>query len=211
MGEILFYTNPQSRGQIVRFMLEELGEPYETMVLDYGTTMKSAAYLAINPMGKVPAIRHNGQTVTEAAAICAYLADAFPNAGLAPALTERAAYYRWMFFAAGPVESAMLDRARKIDTQGEQKVMAGYGSWDDVMRALDIAVSGGAWLAGERFSAADVYAGLSMDWMVMFGMLQPSPPVAAYLERLRARPAYIRAKAIDAELVAEAKARAAAG
>ncbi|TPE62902.1 glutathione S-transferase family protein [Sandaracinobacter neustonicus] len=209
MADIIFYTNPRSRGQIVRFMLEELGEPYETVLLDYGTTMKSADYLAINPMGKVPAIRHlgadgKGRVVTEAAAICAYLADAYPQSQLAPALPDRAAYYRWLFFAAGPVESAMLDRARKLETEGQQKVMAGYGSWADVMQALDIAVSGGEWLAGERFSAADVYAGLSMDWLAMFGMMEPSAPVAAYLQRLRARPAYQRAKAIDAELGAAA-------
>ena len=213
MADIIFYTNPQSRGQIVRFMLEELGEPYETVLLDYGTTMKSADYLAINPMGKVPAIRHlgadgKGRVVTEAAAICAYLADAYPAAGLAPALPDRAAYYRWMFFAAGPVESAMLDRYRKIEPEGQLKVSAGYGCWQDVLHALDLAVTDTQWIAGERFSAADVYAGLSLDWLVLFGMMAPSPPVAAYLERLRARPAYIRAKAIDAELAEAAKAAA---
>src|SRR3546814_602626 len=102
--ELIFYTNPMSRGQIVRWMLEEVGVPYEPRILDYGTTMKDAAYLAVNPMGKVPAIVHNGKAVTECAAICAYLADAFPEADLAPAPADRADYYRWMFFTAGRSE-----------------------------------------------------------------------------------------------------------
>lgn len=205
MSEIIFYTNPQSRGQTARWMLEEVGCAYETVLLDYGTTMKSAGYLAINPMGKVPAIRHRGRVVTECAAICAYLADAYPEAGLAPALPDRADYYRWLFFAAGPVESAILDHYRKIIPDGEQKLMAGYGSWEDVLRAMDIAVSQGDWIGGERFSAADVYAGSAIDWPAKFGMIEPTPAMAAYLERLRARPAYIRAKAMDAELVEAAK------
>ena len=208
MSGIIFYTNPQSRGQTVRWMLEELGEPYETVLLDYGTTMKSAGYLAINPMGKVPAIRHGRHIVTESAAICAYLADAYPQVGLAPAPSDRAAYYRWLFFAAGPVESAMLDHFRKIVPEGEQKLMAGYGSWEDVLNALEIAVADTEWIAGDRFSAADVYAGSAIDWPAKFGMIQPTPKMAAYLERLRARPAYGRAKAIDAELMAAAKAAA---
>ena len=208
MSGIIFYTNPQSRGQTVRWMLEELGEPYETVLLDYGTTMKSPGYLAINPMGKVPAIRHGRHIVTEGAAICAYLADAFPQAGLAPAPSDRAAYYRWLFFAAGPVESAMLDHFRKIVPEGEQKLMAGYGSWEDVLNALEIAVADTEWIAGDRFSAADVYAGSAIDWPAKFGMIQPTPKMAAYLERLRVRPAYGRAKAIDAELIAAAKAAA---
>ncbi len=103
--KLVFYTHPMSRGRIVRWMLEEIGAPYETQVLDYGTTMKAPDYLAINPMGKVPAIMHGDSVVTECAAICAYLADAFPAAGLAPNVTsrDRGAYYRWLFFAAGPL------------------------------------------------------------------------------------------------------------
>ena len=99
--DLIFYTNPMSRGQIVRWMLEEVGAPYEPRILDYGTTMKDTAYLAVNPMGKVPAIVHDGKVVTECAAICAYLADAFPAAGLAPDPADRADYYRWLFFTAG--------------------------------------------------------------------------------------------------------------
>src|SRR6516162_8649199 len=110
--ELVFYTNPQSRGRIVRWMLEEIGQPYRTEILEYGTTMKAPAYLAINPMGKVPAIRHGDTVVTEGAAICAYLADAFPDAGLAPPLHDhrRGPYYRWLFFAAGPLETALVNK-----------------------------------------------------------------------------------------------------
>ncbi len=208
MGEIIFYTNPQSRGQTVRWMLEEVGQPYEAVVLDYGTTMKSRDYLAINPMGKVPAIRHNGQVVTECAAICAYLADAFPEAGLAPPPGKRGAYYRWMFFGAGPVESAILDRFRKIEIDDEQKRMVGYGSWTDVLNALETAVSASEWIAGDSFSAADVYAGSQIDWPMQFGMIEPTPALSAYVERLRSRDAYKRAKSIDAALIEEANAAA---
>src|ERR1700729_2872218 len=111
--ELVFYTNPMSRGRIARWMLEEVGQPYRTETLDFGTTMKAPAYLAINPMGKVPAIRHGDTVVTEGAAICAYLADAFPQAGLAPPPGDRlrGPYYRWLFFAAGPVEAAASNKA----------------------------------------------------------------------------------------------------
>lgn len=107
---LTFFTNPMSRGRIARWMLEEVGEPYETQVVEYGEAMKSPEYLAVNPLGKVPAIRHGDQIVTECAAICAYLADAFPQAGLAPPVEQRGNYYRWMFFAAGPVEAAITNQ-----------------------------------------------------------------------------------------------------
>src|SRR4051812_49446412 len=129
--EIVFYTNPMSRGRIVRWMLEELGEPYRTEILDYGPAMKSPSYRAINPMGKVPAIRHGDTVVTEAAAICAYLADAFPQAGLAPAPSSRARgpYYRWMFFAAGPLEAAVTNKSLDVAVPEGRKPMVGYGSF----------------------------------------------------------------------------------
>ena len=117
--DLIFYTNPMSRGRIARWMLEEVGQPYRTEVLGYGEAMKSPEYLAVNPMGKVPAIVHKGTVVTEAAAICAYLADAFPEAGLAPEPHERASYYRWMFFAAGPVEAAITDRSLGVARSAE--------------------------------------------------------------------------------------------
>ncbi len=127
MSELVFYTHPMSRGRIVRWMLEEVGVPYRTEVLDYGPGMKEGAYAAINPMGKVPAITHDGQVVTETAAICAYLADAFPQASLAPALASplRAPYYRWLFFAAGPVEAAVTNKAMKFEIPEGRSGMAG--------------------------------------------------------------------------------------
>ena len=194
---LTLYTNPHSRGRTARFMLEELGMPYEAVVLDYEGAMKTPAYLAINPMGKVPAIKHGNAIVTECAAICAYLADAFPKAGLAPPAGQRADYYRWLFFAAGPVEAAIMDKFRKLEPDAEHQRMIGYGSFDRTIAALDAAVTRNPWLAGDSFSAADVYAGSQIDWPMQFGMLEPTPALSDYIERLRARPAYVRAKAID--------------
>jgi glutathione S-transferase len=204
-SDMIFYTNPMSRGQIVRWMLEEVGAPYDTQLLDYDTSMKGADYLAVNPMGKVPAIVHRGQVITECAAICAYLADAFPAAGLTPAPGDRADYYRWLFFAAGPVEQAITDRHFGIDPQGSQRRMAGYGSFAMAMAALESAVAGRTFVAGERFSAADVYVGSQIDWGLQFGTIPSTPALAAYIAPLRLRPAYVRAKAIDTALIAAAQ------
>ena len=155
--ELVFYTNPMSRGRIVRWMLEEVGQPYRTEVLEYGTTMKAPEYLAINPMGKVPAIKHGDAVVTECGAICAYLADAFPQANLAPkSNTERARYYRWVFFVAGPVEQASTNGAMGLVVPAERKAMAGYGSLEETVDALEQAVKGREFIAGDRFTAADV-------------------------------------------------------
>ena len=134
---IRFYTNPRSRGAIVRWMLEEVGQPYETQILDYGTTMKAPEYLALNPMGKVPAIVHDGVVVTEGAAICTYLAETFPEAGLAPTAAERGAYYRWMFFGAGPVEAAVTNKALGVQVPPERKGAVGYGSLEEVVATLE--------------------------------------------------------------------------
>ena len=201
MAELTFYTNPQSRGQTVRWMLEELGKPYETVLLDYGTTMKAPEYLAVNPMGKVPAIRHDDVVVTEAAAICAYLADAFPEAGLAPPLAERGDYYRWLFFTAGPTEAAITNAFMKVEPTDGQKAMLGYGCMADVVRALETAVAGKTFVAGDRFSAADVYVGSQIDFGLMFGTLPDSAAFEAYVGPLRERAAHKRAKEIDAALV----------
>ena len=151
--ELVFYTNPQSRGRIVRWMLEEVGQPYKVEVLDYASTMKGPAYLAINPMGKVPALRHGDAVVTESAAICAYLADAFPQAGLAPPPTskERAPYYRWMFFAAGPFEAATSNKALGFVVPPERERMIGYGTYGAALDALEAAVSKSEYLAGGKF------------------------------------------------------------
>jgi glutathione S-transferase len=200
--QLTFYTNPMSRGQIVRWMLEEIGVPYETELLEYGTTMKGDDYLAINPMGKVPAIVHNGRAVTEAAAICAYLAGAFPEASLAPTDAERADYYRWLFFAAGPVEQAITNRTvLGSDPTEEQQRMVGYGTYDRVVDVLDAALTGRDYVCGDRFTAADVYVGSCVDWGLQFGTLPSRPSFEAYSARLRERPAYKKAKEIDQALM----------
>jgi glutathione S-transferase len=201
--ELVFYTNPMSRGRIVRWMLEEVGQPYRTEVLDFGTTMKAPAYLAINPMGKVPAIRHGETVVTEGGAICAYLADAFPQAGLAPPPGDRrrGPYYRWMFYAAGPVEAAVTDKALGLQVVGDQRRMTGYGRFEDMVDALEIAVSQSDYVAGDRFSAADVYFGSQIGWGLRFGSIEMRPAFERYWERLSQRPAAIRAAAIDDALL----------
>ncbi len=201
--ELVFYTNPMSRGRIVRWMLEEVGQPYRTEVLEYGTTMKAPAYLAINPMGKVPAIRHGDTVVTEAAAICAYLADAFPQARLAPPPGDRlrGPYYRWLFFAAGPVEAAVTNKAVGLTAPPGRERTMGYGTFIDTMNALEGAVSRGDYLAGDSFTAADLYVGSQIGWGLMFGTIEKRAAFLHYWARLSARPAALRAKQIDDALV----------
>ena len=188
--DLVFYTHPMSRGRIVRWMLEELGQPYRTELLDYGTTMKAADYRAINPMGKVPAIRHGDAVVTECGAICAYLADAFPEAGLAPPPGDRrrGPYYRWMFFAAGPVEAAATDKMLGVEVPEERRATVGYGCFADVMAALEYALSAGDYVAGDCFTAADVYFGSHIGWGMQFGTLEKRPAFERYWGRIGARP-----------------------
>ena len=211
MSSLVFYTNPWSRGQIARWMLEEAGAAYEQRIVQYGDEMKGQAYRAINPMGKVPAIVHDGQTVTECAAICAYLAEAFPDAGLAPTADERAAYYRWLFFGAGPLEQAITNRSVGWEAPEDKQMMLGYGSFEAVVDTLAVWLGNHDYICGDRFTAADVYVGAQVDWGQAFGTLPPRPEFAAYAERLRSRPAYIRAKAIDNDLIEAAKAAEGAG
>ena len=206
--ELVFYTNPRSRGRIVRWMLEEIGQPYRTEVLDYGTTMKAPAYLAINPMGKVPALRHGDVVVTEAAAICAYLADAFPQAGLAPPPGDRlrGPYYRWLFFAAGPVEAAVSNKAFGFVVPPEREGNIGYGSFERVMNTLEQAVSRADYLVGDKFTAADVYVGSQIGFGLMFKTVEPRPAFQQYWQRISARPAYARARDLDEALIAKPQA-----
>jgi glutathione S-transferase len=201
MSDLIFYTNPMSRGQIARWMLEEVGQPYEQVLLDYGTTMKAPDYLAINPMGKVPAIKHGDRVITECAAICAYLADSFPAAGLAPPLENRADYYRWMFFGAGPLETSVTNNYLKWVPTPEQQLMVGYGSFERVVETLEKAVQGKAFIAGNAFSAADVYVGSQIDWGLQFGTIPKSDILETYITPHRERAAYKKAKAIDAALM----------
>lgn len=201
--EIVFYTNPMSRGRIVRWMLEEVGAPYRTEVLDYGTTMKGPQYLAINPMGKVPAIVHLGQVVTECAAICAYLGDAFPAAGLAPALDDpaRASYLRALFFAAGPVEAAVTAKSTGALPPADKSGQVGYGSYEAMVDGLEHLVTRHDFVAGDRFTAADVYVGSQVGWGLMFKTLPEREAFKAYWGRVGNRPAAARARALDDALI----------
>jgi glutathione S-transferase len=201
--DLILYTNPQSRGRIARWMLEEVGQSYRTEVVDYGTTMKGEDYLTINPMGKVPAIVHHGHVVTECAAICAYLAEAFPQAGLSPKAHERADYFRWLFFAAGPVEQAVTNNSAKFVPSPEQGRMFGYGSYDQAVDVLERAVAAHPYIAGDRFTAADVYVGSQVGWGVQFGSLPRRDAFVDYTGRLQSRDAYRRAMSMDDQLAAE--------
>lgn len=203
MAELTLYTNPMSRGRIARWMLEEVGADYGVEILGYGGTMKADAYLAINPMGKVPAIVHRGRVVTECAAICAYLAETFPDAGLAPTDAERADYHRWMFFAAGPLEHAITNRSLGVVPDEEQQRMVGYGDYDRVVSVLEAAVSAHPYIAGDRFTAADVYVGSHLMWGTQFGTLPKQDAFMAYLGRIAERPAHVRASELDDAAMAE--------
>jgi glutathione S-transferase len=201
--ELVLYTNPMSRGRIARWMLEEVGKPYRTEILEFGTTMKGDGYKSVNPMGKVPAIAHGRTIVTEAAAICAYLADAFPEAAIAPASSARADYYRWMFFAAGPLEAAVSNRALGFEVPAGRERMVGYGSFSDVMETLELAVRSNPYIAGEKFTAADVYVGSQIGWGLQFGSIEKRPAFEQYFGRLSLREAYQRAAEKDDAAAAE--------
>jgi glutathione S-transferase len=207
MSELIFYTNPQSRGQIVRWALEEIAAPYETRVLDYAGAMKSPDYLAINPMGKVPAIRHDGKVVTEVAAIVAYLADAFSEAGLAPPPAHRADYYRWMFFASGPIEQAFSNKAAGFEPTPERQRMFGYGNFDLTVETAAGALADRPFVAGDSFTAADIVFGSQINFLTMFGMLEPRAPFTDYVARITDRDAYRRAQALDKEAAEAAAAK----
>jgi len=213
MGSLTFYTNPMSRGQIVRWMLEEVGEPYDTHIVDYavhedGTaSMQSEEYARINPMRKVPALVHDGKVITECAAIIAYLADVFPAKGLGPTDQERADYYRWLFFAAGPIEQAVTNHANGWDPSPERRRMFGYGTYYEALVTLADHLANNDYVCGSRFTAADVYVGSQVLWGTQFGTMTALPPFKPYADRVAAREAYQRAKGIDYALIAEMKAR----
>ena len=205
--EIVLYHNPFSRGRIARYMLEEIGEPYRVELLRFDRREhKTEQFLALNPMGKIPTLVHRGVVVTEAAAICAYLADAFPEKGLAPALGDpaRGTYFRWLFFGAGCIEPALVDKMfdrPKVEREGA----LGYGSYDDTVRTLEKALSPGPFLLGDRFSAADVYVGSQIAWAFMTDALEKRSPFTDYAARIRERPAAQRAGQLDKELAESLK------
>lgn len=206
MSESLeLFTNPMSRGQIARWMIEETGLDYQEHLIEYGEAMRGEDYRAINPMMKVPAIRHRGQVVTECAAICAYLGDAVSEAGLAPATHDRAAYYRWLFFASGPLEQAVTARSLGVVPDERQQAMVGFGSYDRVVDVLEAHLDANEYVAGESFSAADVYVGAQVIWGIGFGTLPHRPAFERYAALLTARDAYRRAKQRDDALIAQSQ------
>ena len=206
MSDIIFYHNPMSRGQIIRWMLEEVGAPYDTEILDYASSMKDENYRSINPMMKVPAISHNGNIVTECAAICAYLADMFPEAGLGPRDNEKADYYRWLFFAAGPLEQAVTNKAVGFEPSADRERMFGYGNYDLAVNTLADHLAGHDYICGSRFTAADVYVGSAVLWGTQFGTMPKLDSFAAYADRISQREAYKRGKDEDNQLIAEMQA-----
>jgi glutathione S-transferase len=206
MADLIFYTNPQSRGRIVRWMLEEVGQPYETEVIPYDQ-LKSERYLAVNPMGKVPAIKHRDHIVTECAAICVYLADVLPEAMLGPRADEKADYYRWLFYASGPVEAAFTNRAAGWEVSPDKERMFGYGNTDRVIAVMDELLSLRDYVCGSRFTAADVYVGSQIMFPMQFGMLPERESFARYRDRLQSRPAYRRANEIDERIIEEMQLR----
>jgi glutathione S-transferase len=200
-ADLVFYHNPQSRGRIARWMLEEVGAPYEVRLIDFKTNAhKSPAFLALNPMGKLPTITHRGNVVTECGAICAYLADAFPEANLAPPVAARSAYYRWLFFGAGTLEYALVDKMFARPAPARPSAL-GYGNFDDTIRTLETTLARGPWLLGDRFSAADVYLGSQLAFGAFTKALEPTPTLAAYIARCQARPGAQRGRALDEELM----------
>lgn len=202
MADLIFYTNPQSRGRIVRWMLEEVGARYETETVRY-TDLKSESYLAVNPMGKLPSIKHRNHVVTEAAAICAYLADLYPKAGLGPQRDEKADYYRWFFYAAGPVEAAVSNHAMGWAPPPERERMFGYGNFSKVIAVLDELLSLRDYVCGNRFTAADVYLGSQIMFPMQFGLMPQRESFVRYKDRLQSREAYKRANKIDDALASE--------
>ena len=205
--EVVFYSSPMSRGRIVHWMLEECGAPYrfEAVSLEKGDH-KQPDFLAVNPMGKVPAIVHRGTVITECAAICTYLADAFPQAKLAPPTDSpsRGTYYRWLFFAAACVEPAIIDRM--LARPAPERVSAlGYGRFEDTLATLEKAVSPGPYILGSQFSAADVYVGSQIGFSIMVKAIEPSPVLVEYANRVEQRPAYKRFMEKSDRVAAEMK------
>ena len=202
MANLTLYHASPSRSSIARWMLEEIGEPYDLHVLSLSKGEQRAPdYLAVNPMGKVPALKHGDTVITEAAAICTYLADEFPQAQLNVPVGDprRGTYLRWLFFAPSCIEPAITDRAfpRKEEPR---RGMLGYGDFDTVMSVVAAAVEPGPYLMGEQFTAADVVLGSTLRWGMMFGVLPKRPEFVAYVGRLEQQPALKRAIALDQEL-----------
>ena len=204
MAKLTLYHAAPSRSSIVRWMLEELGEPYDIHLLSLAKGEQATPdYLAVNPMGKVPALRHGDAVITEAAAICTYLADEFPHARLNIPVGDprRGPYLKWLFFSPSCIEAAVMDRAAPRKEE-PRRGMIGYGEFDTVMNVVAKAIEPGPYLMGEQFTAADVVVGSMLRWGMMFNLLPTRPEFVAYVGRLEQRPALQRATALDQELAA---------
>ncbi|UJF24141.1 glutathione S-transferase family protein [Suttonella sp. R2A3] len=212
MSTLTFYTNPQSRGAVVRWLLTELGlqdgVDYTTVILQYGSDaspdgIKSANYLNINPMGKVPTLTDGDTVISETAAICAYLTDKYHDRQLAPAIDSplRGEYYRWLFFAHGVLEPALLNHHFHFELKEEQTSTAGYGQLSDVINTLVSKLKTSHYLVGDRFSTADLYLSNALNFYLTFGLIEPLPEFQAYAARHTARESFQRAKAIDGALL----------
>lgn len=203
MKTLTLYTNPQSRGRIVRWILEEIGTPYELEVMEYGGSIKSPEYLAINPMGKVPAIKHGEQVVIEVAAICAYLADQFPDENLAPPQldAQRGDYYRWLFFTAGPLEMALTAKAYQWNIGAENAMSVGCGLIEDTINTIEETLKTSPYICGDNFTAADIVLASTLGWAILMKNLESSPVLTEYVKRCDARPAAQRANELDDALM----------
>jgi glutathione S-transferase len=203
MADVTFYHSPQSRSSGVKVLLEELGAPYDLEVLNTKAgEQRGAAYLAVNPAGKVPAILDRGELVTEQAAIFIHLADRFPEKGLAPAIGGplRGSYLRWMVYYGSCFEPAVVDRAMKREPG--TRAMSPYGDYDLVMRTVVEQLRAGPYLLGTRFSAADILWGMALSWTTMFGLVPKEPEIARYIEAFSQRPSVTKVTTEDAELAA---------
>jgi glutathione S-transferase len=204
MADLTLYHAAPSRSSVVRWMLEELGEPYDLVLLSLAKEdQRKPEYLAINPMGKVPSLKHGDAVVTEVAAICTYLADEFPHARLNIPVGDprRGPYLKWLFFSPTCIEAAVLDKAAPRK-ETPRRGMVGYGDFDTVMDVVGKGVAGGPYLMGDQFTAADVVVGSMLRWGMMFNLLPERPEFRAYVDRLEQRPALQRATALDRELAA---------
>jgi glutathione S-transferase len=200
---VTFFHSPQSRSAGALILLEELGADYELQVLNLKKgEQRQRAYLAVNPMGKVPAIVHDGAVVTEQGAVCAYLADLYPEAGITPAIGDplRGPYLRWLFYYGSSFEPALIDRSMKREPAPPSS--SPYGDYETMLKTLTDQLAQGPYLFGERFTAADVLWGTALRWTTMFKLVPETPVIAAYVARVASRPAVARAAKIDADLVA---------
>lgn len=207
---LTLYTNPMSRGRVVRWMLEEIGEPYNAVSMEFGPATQSEDFLALNPMGKLPVLTHGDAVVTETVAVCAYLADAFPQAKLAPPANDaeaRAAYHRWLYFVAGPFESAIADKMLGVeDIPQDKQGFVGYGNYDKTVKTLEALVANKTYIAGDGFTTADLVMTAYLDFYMQWKVLPSLPAFVAYVDKHNNRPAAVRATKTDDALIEQNKA-----